>query len=102
MSENQHSAAEEQEQLPIDAEETAAAETETEQAAPAQETRLFGMSPACFRGTALGIALGFIICGMAGILFGIQLDDTICVLVCAGLGYGIARVIQSKREKKQQ
>ena len=92
MSENQHSAAEEQEQLPIEAEETAAA----------QETRLFGMSPTCFRGTALGIAFGFIICGMAGILFGIQLDNTICVLVCAGLGYGITRVIQSKREKKQQ
>ena len=92
MSENQHSAAEEQEQLPI----------ETEDATPAQETRLFGMSPTCFRGTALGIAFGFIICGMAGILFDIQLDDTICVLVCAGLGYGITRVIQSKREKKQQ
>ena len=66
----------------------APAETgEPEQPESPAENRVFGMPRTCFRGTALGVAFGFLLCGFAGILFDVQLDSTMCVIVCAAAGY---------------
>lgn len=61
------------------------------------EDRVFGMPRTCFRGTALGVAFGFLLCGFAGILFDVQLDSTMCVIVCAAAGYLISRMVYRKR-----
>ena len=76
-----------------------AAETgEPEQPESPAEDRVFGMPRTCFRGTALGVAFGFLLCGFAGILFDVQLDSTMCVIVCAAAGYLISRMVYKKRE----
>ncbi|BFL41313.1 hypothetical protein [Clostridia bacterium UC5.1-1D1] len=76
----------------------APAETgEPEQPESPAENRVFGMPRTCFRGTALGVAFGFLLCGFAGILFDVQLDSTMCVIVCAAAGYLISRMVYKKR-----
>ena len=87
-------------QQPLQDEENTAKENQA--AAPAEtgepENRVFGMPRTCFRGTALGVAFGFLLCGFAGILFDVQLDSTMCVIVCAAAGYLISRMVYKKRE----
>ena len=92
-------------QQPLQDEENAAAEnqavdaaatSEPEQPEGPAEDRVFGMPRTCFRGTALGVAFGFLLCGFAGILFDVQLDSTMCVIVCAAAGYLISRMVYRK------
>lgn len=93
-------------QQPLQDEENTAEENQAAEAAetsgPEQpegpaEDRVFGMPRTCFRGTALGVAFGFLLCGFAGILFDVQLDSTMCVIVCAAAGYLISRMVYRKR-----
>lgn len=102
MNENQQPLQDEKENQAAEAAAAAApaeaAETgEPEQPESPAEDRVFGMPRTCFRGTALGVAFGFLLCGFAGILFDVQLDSTMCVIVCAAAGYLISRMVYKKR-----
>ena len=98
MNENQQSLQDE-ENTAKENQAAAPAETgEPEQPESPAENRVFGMPRTCFRGTALGVAVGFLLCGFAGILFDVQLDSTMCVIVCAAAGYLISRMVYKKRE----
>lgn len=104
MSEEQQTAVQQSEaaQAPAPvAESTAPAAEETEaaeQESPA-ETKVFGMSRSRFHAAALGIAAGFIVSGLAGILFHVELNPTTSVIVCGAIGFGISYLIDRKREK---
>ena len=94
LQDEENTAKENQAAAPAEAAETG----EPEQPESPAEDRVFGMPRTCFRGTALGGAFGFLLCGFAGILFDVQLDSTMCVIVCAAAGYLISRMVYKKRE----
>lgn len=61
------------------------------------EDRVFGMPRVCFRGAALGLAAGYILCGVVSMIVDKTLSATMFGLVCAGLGYLIAKRLHDKR-----
>ncbi len=77
--------------LPVsaDAEENAA-EAEDGGALP-EDDRVFGLPRPCFHGAAFGVAAGYILCGVIGAIFKKMPDATICAVVCAVIGYLIAK-----------
>lgn len=86
----------------------AAEEGEDETAAPADD-RVFGMPRLCFRGAALGIAAGYILTGLIGLVAD-QLgfvdfkmpSSTLIAIVCAGLGYLIAKQVYNKQAAERE
>lgn len=73
------------------------------------DVKIFGLPRVCFHFTAGGFAIGYIICGIIGVL-GQRMPDgllgalasrlpnvTVCGLVCAVIGYLIGRQLHKKR-----
>lgn len=112
MAENQQPLPEE-DQTPIETDlepivltpEEAQAEIEEEEGEPAPaDNRVFGLSRTCFHGLAFGVAIGYILCGFIGmILDRIGVDPTrapsalVCAIVCAGIGFLIAKQAEKRR-----
>ncbi len=94
------------------ADEEIADETDTAEEEPdidPADVRIFGMPRICFHGAALGIAAGYILCGLVGILAentaGTAIGSlaakspsaTVWAVACAVIGYLISRRFHKKR-----
>gem|GEM_PF-5011661 len=61
------------------------------------EPMIFGMPSFCFRGAALGVAAGYILSGVIGLVFQRTVSANICAIVVGVAGYFIAKTIWKKR-----
>lgn len=72
------------------------------------EDRVFGMPRMCFHGVALGIALGYILTGLYGMVMhkitgSVKMPSaTIVAIVCAGIGYLITKRVYDKKKKAEE
>lgn len=125
MSENQKPLAEEQAEpvqtvpqepeaeesvLPAEADSDTFAETtdDSTEEQPAEEedidpadVRIFGMPRVCFHFTALGVAGGYLVCGLIGMAGFNPPSATICAVVCAAIGYVIGNRLYKKRKAER-
>ncbi len=68
---------------------------------PVAEDRVFGMPRPIFRGTALGVACGFILHGIIGAL-GFTIDGLLPVAGCGAIGFWIAKKLHEKQQAKEK
>ncbi|MCQ5130798.1 hypothetical protein NE562_14110 [Butyricicoccus faecihominis] len=72
------------------------------------EDRVFGLPRMCFHGVALGIAAGYILTGLYGVIMNKLTgstkmpSSTMVALVCAGIGYLITKRIYDKKKKAEE
>lgn len=70
---------------------------EEEEIDPA-DVRIFGLPRVSFHFTALGVAAGYLICGLIGLAGFNPPSATICAVVCAAIGYFIGSRLYKKRK----
>ncbi|MDO4270862.1 MAG: hypothetical protein Q4C72_08075 [Eubacteriales bacterium] len=80
------------------------AEEEVEEELDPADVKIFGMPRMCFHGAAFGVAAGYILCGILGLIFKDTPNAkvpsaTICAVGCAVVGYFIAKYFYNKRKK---
>jgi len=65
------------------------ADTDEEEEIPVDplDERVFGMPRMCFHGAAFGVAGGYIVSGLIGLVSGKTPSATTCAIACAALGY---------------
>ncbi len=63
------------------------------------EVKVFGISRSCFHGAALGVAVGFLVSGFAGVLFHVDLNPSASVIICALIGYLISSQLERRRKQ---
>ncbi|MFR3787512.1 hypothetical protein [Agathobaculum desmolans] len=125
MTENQQPLTEEEQTAPLSEEEQAALPAETDEAVPDElpeeedallseedaegtedeeeedidpaDLRIFGMPRMCFHGAAFGVAGGYILAGLIGLIFHKEVSATICAIGCAVVGYWIGKHFNNKR-----
>ena len=77
-------------------------ETETAEEEPEPEPlftdKIFGLPRMCFHGLAFGVAGGYILSGIIGLIFGKTPSATTMEIICAAVGYFIAN--RSFKKKK--
>ena len=77
------------------------AETE-EPVLPLHEQKVFGVSRFSFWGILFGYGGGLILCGIFGMITGIELRSTLLPsFACAGIGYFIGAQMTKKRQAQQ-
>lgn len=60
------------------------------------DERVFGMPRMCFHGAAFGVAGGYIVSGLIGLVWGKTPSATTCAIACAAVGY-----LLTKRQHKK-
>lgn len=63
-----------------------------------EESRVFGLPRMCFYGIAFGVAGGYILSGVIGLLTGKTPSVSICAVLCGAAGYFIAGIMQKKKK----
>ena len=101
MDENTDLQQEETDVLPTETPEVTAEETE-EPILPLHEQKVFGVSRLSFWGIIFGYGGGLILCGIFGMITGIELKSTMLPsFLCAGIGYFIGAQITKKLQAQQ-
>lgn len=62
------------------------------------DVRIFGMPRVCFHYTAFGVAVGYLVSGIIGIVGYNPPNANICAVVCAAIGYVIGSRLYKKRK----
>ncbi len=84
------------EQPPVDTEET------EEPILPLHEQKVFGVSRLSFWGIIFGYGGGLVLCGIFGMITGIELKSTMLPsFICAGIGYFIGAQMTKKLQAQQ-
>lgn len=66
------------------------------------EARVFGMPRMCFHGAAFGVACGYLLAGVIGLLFHKTVSATTCAVGCAVIGYLITNHFYKKQKKEKE
>lgn len=67
-----------------------------------EESKIFGIPSFCFRGAAFGVAFGYILSGVIGLVFHRDVSANVCAIIGAAAGYFIAKTIRKKRQTQQE
>lgn len=82
--------------------ETLSAAIEEDENTEPDEPMTFGMPSFCFRGAALGVAMGYILSGIIGLVLERTVSANVCAIAGAVIGYFIAKAIRKKRQAQQK